>query len=377
MSDLHSETVVIGAGVVGLACAAALAKTGREVLVLERNQSIGEEVSSRNSEVIHAGIYYPPGSLKAEVCVRGKHKLYRYCEEREIAVRRLGKLIVATSEDELETIERLRRRGLENGVTDLQWLSSKQARTLEPELVCLGALHSPSTGIVDSHGLMLGLQADLEANGGQICFLSDVHLIRADESPIALEVSNQGKVLRIEVNEVINSAGLGAVDLAHHTLGLKSEILPEAKFSKGNYFRLNGKTPFSRLIYPAPVPGGLGIHLALDLSGNARFGPDVEKASGAHESLKVDPSRADDFYRSIRRYWPGLKPGMLSPDYAGIRPKISDSGSAQTDFKLLGPRDHRVPGMVHCLGIESPGLTSCLAIADEVINRLMSDASKS
>ncbi len=361
---------MVGAGAVGLACAVALAKTGRDVLVLERNGGIGEEVSSRNSEVIHAGIYYAPGSLKARLCVTGKEKLYRYCDEKGVLTRRLGKLIVATTGQELETLESLRENGIQNGLDDLQWLSETEARELESELRCRGALLSPSTGIIDSHGLMLALLADFEATGGCLSFLSGVHGIVSDRSPMVLEVVNERREVRVTAEEVVNCAGLGAVDLAHRTCGLTNELLPDAQFSKGNYFRLSGRSPFSRLIYPAPVPGGLGIHLVLDISGNARFGPDVEPVTGADAGLSVDPMRAEEFYRSIRRYWPGLQHGMLRPDYAGIRPKISSLGSDKVDFKLLGPREHGIPGMVHCLGIESPGLTSSLAIADEIVARL-------
>ena len=360
---------MVGAGVVGLACGAALVKTGREVLVLERNRGIGEEVSSRNSEVIHAGIYYAPDSLKARVCVAGKQKLYKYCKERGVVARRLGKLIVATSEEDLNTLDSLLERGEKNGLDDLELLSDVEAKKMEPELMCLGALYSPSTGIVDSHNLMLSLLADLEAGDGQLSVLSWVREIDAARSPIRLKVTNDNTELIITADEVINCAGLAAVELAHRTRGPVAS-LPQACFSKGNYFRLTCRTPFSRLIYPAPVPGGLGIHLVLDLAGNARFGPDVEAVHSAKGDLKVDPSRAAGFYQNIRRYWPGLQQGTLVPDFAGIRPKISNLGSDKTDFCLLGSRTHGVSGLVHCLGIESPGLTSCLAIAEEVVEQL-------
>ena len=361
---------MVGAGVVGLACAAALVDTGREVLLLERNRGIGEEVSARNSEVIHAGIYYAPGSLKARVCVAGKQKLYQYCADRGVAARRLGKLIVATSEEDLDTLNSLHNRGLKNGVDDLELLSDTAAKKMEPELTCLGALYSPSTGIVDSHNLMLSLLADLEAGGGQLSIRSSVQEIDVAQSPKRLKVVNDDTEITITADEVINCAGLGAVELAHRTQGLAAKSLPKAHFSKGNYFRVTGRTPFARLIYPAPVAGGLGIHLVLDLAGNARFGPDVEAIHNTRPDLQVDPSRAEGFYQSIRRYWPGVQQSMLVPDYAGIRPKISNLGSDKTDFKLLGPRALGVPGLVQCLGIESPGLTSCLALAEEVIEQL-------
>lgn len=361
---------MVGAGVVGLACAAALAETGREVLVLEKNSRIGEEVSSRNSEVIHAGIYYAPESLKARVCVTGKQKLYQYCEERGVVARRMGKLIVATSEEEIVTLDALHKRGQKNGVDDLELIPDAEARKMEPELSCMGALYSPSTGIVDSHNLMLSLLADLEAGSGRLSVQSCVREIDAAQSPKRLKVINNNQELIITADEVINCAGLGAVALAHRTRGLVENSIPKAHFSKGNYFRLACRTPFTRLIYPAPVPGGLGIHLVLDLSGNARFGPDVEVVHSAKQNLGVDPSRAAGFYQSIRRYWPGLRQGMLVPDYAGIRPKISNRGSDKTDFELMGPAALGIPGLVQCLGIESPGLTSCLAIAEEVIGQL-------
>ena len=361
---------MVGAGVVGLACGAALVKTGREVLVLERHRGIGEEVSSRNSEVIHAGIYYAPDSLKARLCVTGKQKLYQYCSERGVVARRLGKLIVATSWEDLNTLDSLRERAEKNGVNDLELLSDTEAKKMEPELTCLGALYSPSTGIVDSHNLMLSLLGDLEVGEGQLSVRSCVREIDAAQSPMRIKVTNDDTDLIVTAEEVINCAGLASVELAHFTRGMDTESLPEAHFSKGNYFRLTCQTPFSRLIYPAPVPGGLGIHLVLDLAGKARFGPDVEVVHSAKEDLRVDPSRAEGFYQSIRRYWPGLQQGTLVPDYAGIRPKISKLGSDKTDFTLLGPRMHGVPGLVHCLGIESPGLTSCLAIAEEVVEQL-------
>jgi L-2-hydroxyglutarate oxidase LhgO len=320
--------------------------------------------------VIHAGIYYPTGSLKARLCVAGRRQLYPYCIDRGIKTSRRGKLIVATAENEIESLQALLVRGRQNGVDDLEWLTAAEAVKMEPALHCLGAIHSPSTGIVDSHGLMLGLQADLESAGGVISFGSSVIGIEPGLNGITVRTSNNDEQLAISALEVVNCAGLSAVTVARTTTRVDSAIWPQACYSKGNYFRLNGASPFAHLVYPAPVPGGLGVHLALDLSGNARFGPDVEAVQSAEVSLAVDPARANDFYASIRRYWPGLKDGSLLPDYAGIRPKIALDGSQATDFSILTEKDHGVGGLVHCLGIESPGLTSCLAIADEVITRL-------
>jgi len=334
MDSFDAQTVVIGAGVVGLACAVALAKTKRDVLVLERNYGIGQEVSARNSEVIHAGIYYPPGSLKAALCVTGRKKLVRYCADHGIAHQLLGKMIVASTSEEMTTLQNLMAVGLKNGVNDLVMLSEREAKSMEPALNCVGALYSPSTGIVDSHGLMLSLQAELEEDDGIKC------------------------------------AGLEAVALAHSTEGASKEFLPEAFFSKGNYFKLMGKSPFTMLIYPAPVPGGLGTHLVLDLEGNARFGPDVETAENANADLEVDASRVSGFYDSIRRYWSQVDDHKLIADYAGLRPKTSLQGSHSNDFQVQDASTHGVSGMIHCLGIESPGLTASLAIADQVVNLL-------
>ena len=372
LDQFETETVVVGAGVVGLACATELAKSGREVLVIERNNGIGQEVSSRNSEVIHAGIYYPPGSLKARLCVNGRKMLVQYCADHDVSTGALGKLIVATAPEELETLNRLLETGLSNGVDDLVLLSEPQAKAMEPELNCVGALWSPSTGIVDSHGLMLSLQGELEESDGMISFGSFVESLDV-QSGIALTVSSvddPDKQTRILAREVVNCAGLDAVSLSHRTSGMESIALPSAFFSKGNYFKLQGKSPFSTLIYPAPVPGGLGTHLVLDIEGNARFGPDVEEAENANAEMEVDPSRADSFFASIRRYWPDIDQHCLIPDYAGLRPKTSSKGSNLNDFIILDQSHHGAAGLVHCLGIESPGLTASLAIAEEVTTRI-------
>ncbi len=360
------QTVIVGAGVVGLAVGRALALSGREVLVLESENAIGTGTSSRNSEVIHAGIYYAAGSLKARLCVQGKEQLYAYCAERGVAHQRLGKLIVATSAQQVGSLEGIVAKAQANGVHDLQILSSAQARALEPALTCEAALLSPSTGVVDSHGLMLALQGDLENAGGLLALVSPVQSIAVQEGPPSYPI-----VLRTEDGtelaccELVNATGLNAVALARAMHGLDAAALPQAHFAKGNYFTLAGKAPFSRLIYPVPEAAGLGVHLTLDLGGQAKFGPDVQWVTDPAD-LSVDPSRGDAFYQEVRRYWPELPDGALQAGYAGIRPKISGPGEAAADFLIQGPADHGVPGLVNLLGIESPGLTSSLAIAQHV-----------
>ena len=368
--EFDTETVVIGAGVVGLACAASLADSGREVLLLERNSAIGEETSARNSEVIHAGIYYPPGSLKARLCVAGKERLYAYCDARGVPVNRTGKLIVAARAGDRDTLQSLAARGYANGVHDLRLLARDEARGLEPALECHSALLSPSTGIVDTHQLMLSLTGEFEGLGGLLARMSHVIDLQAVEGSFRLLVEADGEVASIHSREVVNCAGHDAVRLAASMNPPACQDLPEASFSRGNYFRISGRAPFSHLIYPVPEPGGLGIHLTLDLAGNARFGPDVEPVAGPEAGYAVDPARAAAFYASIREYWPGLPDAALLPDYAGIRPRIRRPGQDPPDFELLGAAHHGVTGLVHCLGIESPGLTSSLAIGDEVLRRL-------
>jgi L-2-hydroxyglutarate oxidase LhgO len=363
------ECVVVGAGVVGLAVARALALAGREVLVLEAAEAIGTETSSRNSEVIHAGIYYPAGSLMARTCVAGKHALYAYCIERGIAHRRCGKLIVATSEDEARQLEGIRARAIANGVTDLQLLSAAEAVALEPNLHCTAALLSPSTGIVDSHGFMLALQGDAENAGAMVAFHSPVVAGRAGSSGIELDVGG-AEPMTLACSLLVNSAGLHAPALARAIAGMPAELVPTSYYAKGNYFTLSGRSPFSRLIYPVPVPagvgsGGLGVHLTIDLGGQARFGPDVEWIE--HIDYTVDPHRADVFYDAVRRYWPGLNDGALQPGYAGIRPKIVPPGVARQDFVVQGPATHAIPGLINLFGIESPGLTASQALAEHVL----------
>ncbi|RZI75098.1 MAG: NAD(P)/FAD-dependent oxidoreductase [Variovorax sp.] len=360
------DCVVVGAGVVGLAVARELALAGREVMVLESEGAIGTGTSSRNSEVIHAGIYYPQGSLKAQLCVEGKELLYAYLESRGLPFRRCGKLIVATSPEQVGQLDGIRARAAANGVDDLQWLDAAQAREMEPHLQCHGALHSPSTGIVDSHALMLSLQGDLENAGGVVALRSPVVGAACTEDAIVL---NAADGMQLRCASVINAAGLSAPALASRFEGLEPAKVPNDYFAKGNYFTLAGRAPFGRLIYPVPEAAGLGVHLTLDLGGQAKFGPDVQWVSSPQD-LAVDPARGAGFYAEVRRYWPGLPDGALLPGYAGIRPKLSGPGEPAADFMIQGPDDHGLPGLVNLFGIESPGLTSSLAIARRVAQLL-------
>lgn len=362
------ETVVVGAGVVGLAIAQALASTGREVLVLEAADRFGAGISSRNSEVIHAGLYYPPGSLKARLCVEGRRRLYAWCESRGVAHRRCGKLIVATSADQAPELERIQRRALAAGVEDLAWLTTAQARALEPAVACELALHSPSTGIVDSHGLMLSLLGAAEDHGAVLSCRSRVLGAHRSADGFRLSVDADGEPLVLDCRELVNSAGLGAVALARRIEGLAPEALPIQRLAKGSYFTLKGRCPFSRLVYPVPNEAGLGVHLTLDLAGQGRFGPDVEWIEA--EDYQVDPARGVRFEEEVRRYWPELPAGALQAAYAGIRPKIAGPDEPSRDFDISGPEEHGLPGLVNLFGIESPGLTSSLAIAELVRGRL-------
>ncbi|MDP2066396.1 MAG: NAD(P)/FAD-dependent oxidoreductase [Burkholderiaceae bacterium] len=366
----HVDCVVIGAGVVGLAVARALALQGREVMVLEAAGGIGTGTSSRNSEVIHAGLYYPAGSLKARLCVQGKALLYAYCAERGIGHRRCGKLIVATRDDQVPQLQAIIAKAAINGVDDLVLLSGDQARALEPALACVAAVHSPGTGIVDSHALMLALQGDLEHAGGLVALNSEVNRaiapVDGSLSDIVL-IANDGTVLAART--VVNAAGLAAPGLARRFAGLDARHIPPAYYAKGSYFTLAGRAPFSRLIYPVPEAAGLGVHLTLDLGGQAKFGPDVQWVDSP-DDLVVDPARGDAFYAEVRKYWPQLADGALIPGYAGIRPKISGPNDAAADFVIQGPAKHGVAGLVNLFGIESPGLTSGLAIAQAVCARL-------
>jgi L-2-hydroxyglutarate oxidase LhgO len=346
--------------------ARALALAGREVLVMEAADAMGTGTSSRNSEVIHAGLYYEPGSLKARLCVRGRELLYAYCNERGVPHQRCGKLIVATREEQAGALHQIAARAAVNGVHDLVHLTGEAARALEPALACVAALHSPSTGIVDSHALMLALLGDLENAGGLLALLSPlksaIPSVERSHDAIVL-VADDGT--EIAARTVVNAAGLYAPALARRFAGLDARHVPTAFFAKGNYFTLAGRAPFSRLIYPVPEAAGLGVHLTLDLGGQAKFGPDVQWVDGP-DDLVVDAARGDAFYAEVRRYWPALPDGALQPGYAGIRPKISGPGEAAADFVIQGPAVHGVPGLVNLFGIESPGLTSCLAIGEAV-----------
>lgn len=361
------EAVVVGAGVIGLAAARALALAGREAVVLERAWTIGFETSSRNSEVIHGGLYYEPGSLKARSCVEGRRRLYAYCAEHGVPHARLGKLIVATAECEIPGVEKIAATARANGVADLEWLSAAEAGRLEPELRCVAALLSPSTGIIDSHALMLAYQGEFEAAGGFVALRAPVLGGRVREDGFELRVGGD-EPTTIRCHILVNAAGLYAPALARTVEGIPPATIPPAYFCRGVYFTLSGRSPFRRLIYPVPVPGGLGVHITLDLAGQARFGPDVEWIDRV--DYAVDPRRGDAFYDAVRRYWPRLTDGALQPGYAGIRPKISGPGEPAADFVVQGPEAHGVPGLVNFYGIESPGLTASLPLADLALGRL-------
>ena len=360
------DLVVIGAGVVGLAVARALVSAprfaGREALVLEAADAIGTGTSSRNSEVIHAGIYYAAGSLKAQMCVRGKQMLYAYCAERGIGHQRCGKLIVATDAAQVGQLQGIVAKAAANGVDDLVLLSADEARTMEPALRCTAAIHSPSTGIVDSHGLMLALQGDFENAGGIVACNAALASARCTPQGIVLQMADGTTLL---AGAVVNAAGLSAQALALRFDGLDPTLVPPSHFAKGNYFTLAGRAPFRRLIYPAPEAAGLGVHLTLDLGGQAKFGPDVQWVERA-DDLQVDPRRGDAFYAEVRKYWPALPDGALQPGYAGMRPKIQAPHEPARDFVVQGPAEHGVAGLVNLFGIESPGLTSSMAIGEFV-----------
>ena len=358
------DCVVVGGGVVGLAVARALAMTGREVVILEAEDAIGTHTSSRNSEVIHAGIYYPKGSLKARACVEGRHRLYAYCEEHGVPYRRCGKLIVAASESQREELLSIKAKAHGNGVTDVVEIPAAEAMRMEPALRCVAALHSPSTGIIDSHALMLAYLGDAEAAGAMLALKSPLDEVAFIGHGFELQIEKT----RILAKTLVNSAGLRAPSVARLISGFPPERIPRELYAKGNYYSLAGRPPFSRLVYPVPEPGGLGVHVTLDLAGQARFGPDVEWVDhiGRADDYAVDPRRADRFYAAIRRYWPALPDGALAPGYAGIRPKISGPGEPAADFVIQGPAEHGIAGLVNLFGIESPGLTASLALADDV-----------
>ncbi len=362
------DVAVVGAGVVGLAVARALAQRGHEVVLLEATSAFGSATSSRNSEVIHAGLYYPSGSLKARLCVRGRELLYAYCAAHGLAHRQVGKLIVATAAEQEAGLQALMQRAQACGVNELQALSAAQAQALEPALRCTAALHSPRTGIIDSHGFMLSLLGQAQDHGAMLAVNSPVHRMVQRAGEWVLEVGG-AQPMALAARCVVNSAGLHAPHLAQHIEGLAAAHVPPAHWARGHYFSCTGKPAFSRLIYPLPDEHGLGIHLTLDLAGQMRFGPDVQwvpcTALGA-EDYRVDPARAAAFEHSIRRYWPDLPNGALQPAYAGLRPKINGPHEAARDFLISGPTEHGLPGLVNLFGIESPGLTAALAIAEQV-----------
>jgi L-2-hydroxyglutarate oxidase LhgO len=371
------QTVVLGAGVVGLAVARELAIQGQEVIVLESADAFGTGTSSRNSEVIHAGIYYPAGSLKAKLCVQGRHMLYAYCQERQIPHKACGKLIVATSEAQVAQLAAIQAKAAVNGVLgddQLRLLSAAQAQAMEPDLKCEAALWSPSTGIVDSHALMLSFLGDFENASGILALNSEfasAQIVRDSGKSRFIIRTQDGTEIWAE--NVINSTGLVAPIVARQFAGMAQAHLPRAYYAKGNYFSLSGRSPFSRLIYPVPEAAGLGVHLTLDMAGQAKFGPDVEWVDSP-DKLHVDPGRGDAFYAEVRKYWPGLKDGALIPSYAGIRPKINSPQETAADFCIMGPAEHGVHGLVHLFGIESPGLTSSLAISQAVAQALHANA---
>ncbi len=361
------EAVVVGAGVVGLAIARALAQAGRETLILEAADHIGSEISSRNSEVIHAGIYYPAGSLKARLCVAGRDMLYDYCRDHGVEHRRLGKLIVASREDQLPALAALRGKAAANGVDDLAWLDAPAVHALEPDLRAVAALMSPSTGIIDSHGLMLSYQGDAETAGAMLALRSPLLGARLGNDGFRLEVGGDAP-MALNCRYLVNAAGLEAQAVARALQGFDPALVPARHLAKGNYFVLGPRAPFRHLIYPMPEAAGLGVHLTLDLAGRARFGPDVEWIEDL--DYRVDPRRGEGFYAAIRSYWPGLPDGALEPGYAGIRPKLQGPGGPPEDFVIQGPAQHGVQQLVNLFGIESPGLTASLAIAELVLQEL-------
>jgi L-2-hydroxyglutarate oxidase LhgO len=361
------QVLVVGAGAVGLAVARAAAIAGHEVIVAEKAAGIGTGVSSRNSEVIHAGLYYPTGSLRAHHCPRSRRMLYDYCASHGVPHRKCGKLVVATNESEVPRLEIVFKQAAANGVEGIDIIEGAAAKRLEPELACLAAMRSPETGIIDSHAFMLALRGDIEDRGGVVAFNTPIERLRREGG--GWEVAFGGSDPQsITVDAVVNSAGLGAQALARATEDYPSERVPRLVLAKGNYFGFSGRPAFTRLIYPVPVPGGLGVHVTLDLAGRMRFGPDVQWID--EENYDVDLTRAAAFYARIRDYWPRLPDNSLAADYAGIRPKLTGPGEPAADFMIAGPREHGLPRLVHMFGIESPGLTSALSLADEVVTYL-------
>ena len=372
------DCVVIGAGVIGLAVAREMALQGRETILLEREAAFGTISSARNSEVIHAGIYYPKDSLKAKLCVAGNRLLYEYCRSHQVATQPYGKLIVASDETQVDALQAILYKAQNNGVPEIKMLSGVEAKALEPNLKCSAAILSSSTGIVDSHGYMLSLLGGFEDAGGMIAYQSP--LISA--KPVGQNAAGGFELviggddgMRIQTRWLINCAGMSAPAVAQQIEGLISNQVPKAYFAKGNYFSLSGKSPFSHLIYPIPEPGGLGVHLTLDMGGQAKFGPDVEWLDIEQEGqidYTVDPRRSEGFYEAVRRYWPDLKDGSLQPDYSGVRAKIVPPNAPAGDFYFDGPEQHGLQGLFNLYGFESPGLTSSLAIAKHLEAKIKS-----
>lgn len=360
------DTVVVGAGVVGLACARALAREGREVLVLEAEDRPGEGISSRNSGVIHAGMYYPTGSLKARCCVRGLELLYAYCAERGIAHRRTGKLIVATREEDLPGLRRIERQAAANGVA-VRWLDGPSALRLEPALQCVAALDSPNTGVVDVPELVTSLLGDIEAHGGRLLCRTPAQSVARIDGGFSV-VTPDGA---LSCRQLVNAAGLGAIAMAEQTEGLPAALVPRAHYGQGHYYYARGKVPFSRLIYPLPGAASLGVHLGMDITGRCRFGPDMRWVDAP--DYRFDDSRRAAFAESIRQWWPALRDEDLLPDFVGVRPKIHGPGEPAADFIVQGPQAHGMDGLVNLFGIESPGLTSCLALAELVAQLLAAE----
>jgi L-2-hydroxyglutarate oxidase LhgO len=361
------DVVVVGAGVVGLAVARKLALAGLEVVLLEASSAIGTETSSHNSGVIHAGIYYPHDSLKARLCVRGKELLYEYCEQHDVPHQRIGKLIVATSESQQSTLEKLARQGKANGVGDLERLNAAEVKKLEPNINAVSALYSRSTGIVDSAALMLSYQGDLEAASGILALNAPANGVQVTASGFRIDIGG-GDPMLLNTKLLVNSTGLHMVETLKNIGGFPAEHIPTLRYAKGNYFSLSGRSPFSHLIYPIPEKAGLGIHATLDLAGQVRFGPDVEWVD--QPDYRVSAERLDTFYEAISTYFPSIDRSRLSADYAGVRPKLSAPNDTASDFLIQCEATHGIAGMINLMGIESPGLTSSLAIAELVQQRL-------
>jgi len=366
------DATVVGAGAVGLACGRALSKRGLTVLVLEKEAAIGQGVSSRNSEVIHAGLYYPTGSLKAQFCVAGRRLLYDFLDSQKVDYSKCGKLVVATEHDEVPRIEAILEQGRINGVEGLQWLSGEQARALEPQLNAVAAILSPESGVFDSHGYMLALEGEIEAAGGSVVTSAPFEgATPLKDGGFIIRVGGEGAT-EITSRLLVTAAGLGAQAVAGAIEGYPADQIPEGHFGKGVYFRLSGAAPFDRLIYPPPIPGALGTHYRKDLGGQGVFGPDLEYVE--YEDYSVDPAKAEEFANYIRRFWPSVRVEALAADYAGIRPKLHGAGQAQPDFQLYGPDVHGIAGLMAMFGIESPGLTSSLAIGEAVAKELLADS---